>query len=210
MRRVLGVALAGALAGCLFSPDVGDGAFACATDGSCPPGFSCAADGRCRHDAVAGLDDAATKLDAAASLDAARCRPLTCAELGNGCSPLDDGCGGRVVCHTCAAPQTCGGPMPGTCGCMPQPCGARNCGQTTDGCGKTLMCGDSDCKMPPGSHCGGAAANVCGMANCKPTTCQLLGANCGLVSDGCSAVLSCGACGPTQTCGGGGVANVCG
>lgn len=46
--------------------------------------------------------------------------------------------------------------------------------------------------------------------SCEPTTCAAQGKNCGQISDGCAAVLDCGACFSGQTCGGGGVANVCG
>lgn len=45
---------------------------------------------------------------------------------------------------------------------------------------------------------------------CVPATCSGLGANCGLVSDGCGALLDCGSCGQGKSCGGGGVPNVCG
>ncbi len=42
---------------CGFEPSIGDGAFACAADRSCPTGFSCAADGRCyRPGAGPGVD----------------------------------------------------------------------------------------------------------------------------------------------------------
>ena len=45
---------------------------------------------------------------------------------------------------------------------------------------------------------------------CIAKTCASLGANCGAVTDGCGALLACGACTAPQICGGGGTANVCG
>jgi hypothetical protein len=45
---------------------------------------------------------------------------------------------------------------------------------------------------------------------CEPTTCAELGADCGEVSDGCGATLTCGSCTAPDTCGGGGTPNVCG
>jgi hypothetical protein len=45
---------------------------------------------------------------------------------------------------------------------------------------------------------------------CQPTTCADEGKNCGTISDGCGATLSCGSCTGSDTCGGGGLANVCG
>ena len=51
--------------------------------------------------------------------------------------------------------------------------------------------------------------NVCGPPPCTPTTCALQGKNCGLISDGCGALLGCGTCGSGQVCGLF-TANVCG
>src|SRR5262249_13737476 len=45
---------------------------------------------------------------------------------------------------------------------------------------------------------------------CQPTTCEQAGANCGIISDGCGAVLNCGHCDSLLSCGGGGQRNVCG
>ena len=57
------LALVVVLAGCSFSPDIGDGTIACAPDRSCPPGFVCGQGARCFH--LAGPD--AADPDAAAS-----------------------------------------------------------------------------------------------------------------------------------------------
>jgi hypothetical protein len=45
---------------------------------------------------------------------------------------------------------------------------------------------------------------------CSPTTCAAVGANCGMIADGCGGTLDCGTCTLPQTCGGGGTPNVCG
>ena len=44
---------------------------------------------------------------------------------------------------------------------------------------------------------------------CTPTTCAAVGANCGMIADGCGGTLNCGTCTLPQTCGGG-TPNVCG
>jgi hypothetical protein len=49
--------------------------------------------------------------------------------------------------------------------------------------------------------------NAC---SCTPTTCQALGATCGVVSDGCNGALDCGSCPSGQTCQTGAPANHCG
>lgn len=45
---------------------------------------------------------------------------------------------------------------------------------------------------------------------CVPTTCDVQGAQCGTISNGCGGTLECGTCAAPDTCGGGGTANVCG
>jgi hypothetical protein len=47
------------------------------------------------------------------------------------------------------------------------------------------------------------------MGACQPATCLSLGKDCGMLSDGCGGMLSCGGCTPPKKCGGGGVPNVC-
>ena len=54
-----------------------------------------------------------------------------------------------------------------------------------------------------------ASATDTGGAECVPGTCADVGAACGLVPDGCGAVVECGDCPDGELCGGGG-ANVCG
>ena len=70
--------------------------------------------------------------------------------------------------------------------------------------------GQVDCgTCPNGQLCGVNTPYQCGPAPvCTPATCQSLGANCGLVGDGCGALLDCGVCPAGFTCGLG-QANVC-
>src|SRR4051794_36740754 len=42
------------------------------------------------------------------------------------------------------------------------------------------------------------------MGPCQPMTCAELGKNCGAVSNGCDATMSCGSCDAPNACGGGG------
>ena len=45
------------------------------------------------------------------------CVPTTCAELGDNCGMVSDGCGGTLDCGTCSGGQTCGGGgTPNVCG----------------------------------------------------------------------------------------------
>src|SRR6202041_1992086 len=144
------------------------------------------------------------------------------------CGQAADGCGGVVTCGSCSPPDICGGGgVAGKCGnsgvltdggnpCTPTTCLhlGYNCGPAGDGCGGTLTCGT--CTDP--QYCGGGGFDVCGGNNglnpdgsvhCTPTTCTLLGYNCGVADDGCGGTLSCGSCTTPQYCGGGGF-DVCG
>jgi hypothetical protein len=125
----------------------------------------------------------------------------TCISLNASCGEPDDGCGGKLSCGPCEAPETCGGGgVPLKCGCTPS-CAGR-CGGD-DGCGGVCP---NTCVLP--QTCGGGGqAGVCG---CTPTTCIAAGAECGSVPDLCGATLDCPACVGTKWCGGSGVANHCG
>lgn len=46
--------VAAGASGCAFSPDLGDGTLACASDGACPSGYVCASDQRCYRSADGG------------------------------------------------------------------------------------------------------------------------------------------------------------
>jgi len=161
----------------------------------------------------------------------AACVPLKCGQLGLSCGPAGDGCGGMLDCGSCPMGQTCGGAgVNGQCGimntstadlagglCMPKGCGAANCGQVGDGCGKLVTCGPLGGGCPSGQTCGGGGVPFqCGAPACVPKTCAQLGISCGPAGDGCGGLAkdamgnpNCGSC-ATGSCGGGGVAGQCG
>ena len=159
--------------------------------------------------------------------DASGCTPKTCAELGYDCGMNSDGCGSVLDCGSCAPGQTCGGGGYSVCGtaggssdaslgeagavpCVPSTCQANGytCGKNGDGCGGILDCGG--CTAP--DTCGGGGFSKCGSvgassdsgSSCVPTTCAMLGYDCGPASDSCGGLLQCGSCTAPQTCGGGG------
>ncbi|MEW5743509.1 MAG: lamin tail domain-containing protein, partial [Myxococcota bacterium] len=61
-----------------------------------------------------------------------------------------------------------------------------------------------------GGSGGGLGGGSGGGGSCVPKTCGELGKDCGSVSNGCGATITCGSCTSPLTCGGGGVSNVCG
>lgn len=85
--------------------------------------------------------------------------------------------------------------------CTKAACGNRNCGMIPDNCGGVETCGMA---CPSNQMCGygnPGMANVCGSGKmCTPIKCQP-DQDCGLISDGCSAVLDCGMCSGGKTCG---------
>src|SRR5260370_39176786 len=62
----------------------------------------------------------------------------TCAERNATCGAFDDGCGKRLACGSCGAPQTCGGGGTASqCGCRATATCASagaECGEILDGC----------------------------------------------------------------------------
>jgi hypothetical protein len=120
------------------------------------------------------------------------CVKKSCADLGIGCGPAGDGCGGQQDCGNCPLGQTCGGGgVPSQCGapaCTPAKCAMGMCGKLGDGCGGTLDCGA--CAT---GTCGGGGPNVCGAAPCNPSSCPApaLGSACGPVGNGCGGVNNC-------------------
>jgi hypothetical protein len=184
-------------AGC-FTPNLGEGQVACGESGACPSGYHCAGDGKCYSVEVdLGLADLSSG-DLAGGCARATCGADTC-------GVIPDNCGSTIDCgDPCTTGTTCGGG--GTahvCGCPTEVmCGARNCGTMPNGCGGVTTCGGA---CPTGQSCGGGMgankmANVCnaGMA-CMPMMCS--GNMCGLISDGCAAVLDCGTCQTGKSCG---------
>ena|GEM_PF-3462468 len=137
------------------------------------------------------------------------CTPLTDAVacLGMACGNATDGCGGLVVCGTCAPGKMCDSSfmcVDDTTICTPNTCTdlGLNCGTVDDGCGTTLNCGT--CTVA-GESCGaGGTANICAPGTCTPfnvtNACDDVNLNCGNVTDGCSALIDCGTCALGQTC----------
>ncbi len=210
MRASSAWALTILLAGC-FTPNLGDGAVACGTNDLCPPRYFChPADRHCYlAPAVGGGDDGGAAADLAGSFDFAGDDFASCMKTSCGaesCGVIPDNCGGTVDCgNSCSMGKSCGGGgTPHECGCATEvSCGTRNCGTIPDGCGGVESCGAS---CPSGRSCGGGNGgnkmpNVCGAGMaCAPKTCTA-GKDCGLISDGCSAVLDCGACPTGKSCG---------
>ncbi len=191
MRASL-AAIALVASGC-FTPNLGEGQVLCGPSGQCPTGYQCAGDGKC----YTGDVDLGNG-------DLAGCVRSTCGS--DACGVISDNCEGTIDCgDPCTMGTTCGGGgTPHLCGCPTEvSCGVRNCGTIPDGCGGAETCGGA---CPMGQSCGGGnggnkMANVCaaGMA-CMPQVCHV-GNDCGLISDGCSAVLDCGNCMPGKSCG---------
>ena len=131
-------------------------------------------------------------------------------------STVDDG---ATVDATADAPSQNDGPSlfnDAATKCVPKTCAqlAYTCGKNSDGCGGVIDCGG--CTDP--QFCGGGGYSKCGGSNglsqdgapmCTPTTCKVLGYDCGFAGDGCGGQLDCGSCQNPQFCGGGGF-DVCG
>jgi hypothetical protein len=148
-----------------------------------------------------------------------KCTPRTCAQAGANCGPIADGCGGKIDCGSCTAPQTCGGGgTPYVCGgsaaCVPKDCSTLgvNCGDQGDGCGNVIHCGN--CTPPQTCGGGGTPSHCGGTQGCVPITQCPAGMDCGYWADGCGGVITCGGnagkCTGGQICGGAGQPNVCG
>jgi hypothetical protein len=143
------------------------------------------------------------------------------------CGAVPDGCGGLLNCPDCGNGEVCGLNKPNTCGtpvssCTPTPadqvCAGR-CGAVSDGCDNIVQCDDSNggvvCTATQicGGFSGNQAPNQCvDLPTCAPQTCAQLGADCGMIGDGCGGVLDCsqgGGCTGGQVCGTGADANHC-
>ena len=160
--------------------------------------------------------------------------PNNCGAVGNVCTAENDPCyQGKCIAECPCEPNTitdCNG----ACIDIDQDfynCGAcgNSCtdGQVCNGGTCETLCDPVDCPAPPvnassvcrkDNSCGftcnpgyalGADGKSC-VKSCTPATCATAGANCGVISNGCGAFLSCGSCAAPLTCGGGGTANVCG
>lgn len=143
---------------------------------------------------LGGAGGAGTTSSSTTTTGSSGCMPLTCAEAGYVCGPLDDGCGHTLDCGSCPKCTSCGGGgVPGVCGgaaCCPITCEAigAECGPVGDGCGGVLQCGD----CAPWELCGGGGIpSICG-ATCDPCATS---ADCGSPEKSCvSATAGCHQC----------------
>ncbi len=149
------------------------------------------------------------------------CEPKTCKELKKDCGPVADGCGDVVDCGECGSGEECGLEEANKCTtiadlCQPQSkeeaCAGKECGVEGDGCGDTYDCGTCG----DGEACGAEAPFQCGTAivtgpdDCpaKIESCASVGAECGVIGNGCGGTLDCeaelGGCTDGMFCGLGG------
>jgi hypothetical protein len=144
------------------------------------------------------------------------------------CGAVPDQCGGLLDCPGCEGDDVCGLTKPNRCGtpvssCTPTPAAqacAGLCGAVSDGCDNVIQCDDSNggvtCSATQicGGFDGNRSPNQCVDApTCSPATCEELGAECGLVGDGCNGILDCsangGGCTGGLVCGTGQNSNHC-
>jgi len=168
-------------------------------DGACVPG-ECIPD--CQDKACGESDGCpgGVCLDGYCVSPWAECLNGTCACLYAVC--LDDCCGPTETCESgvCCEVQTCEDL-------------AAECGGIDDGCGNALDCGE----CPEDEECGEdnlcqctylecegaccAAGEICeNGACCTQVDCGVLGAECGLIDDGCGNPLFCGGCAEGEYC----------
>ncbi len=149
------------------------------------------------------------------------CRATTCEEMGKDCGVIADGCGELLECGQCGKGELCGIVTANVCTnpsalCRPltraEACAGKGCGVEGDGCGGTYDCGT--CKS--GEACGVEAPFQCSRAltgdpqSCpgKIESCASVGADCGIIGNGCGGTLDCtqetGGCASGTYCGLGG------
>jgi hypothetical protein len=132
------------------------------------------------------------------------CTPISAdVACADSCGFISDGCGDVVECPDCAGALSC---IVGQCSdqtCTPQECPANlECGVVSDGCDGSADCGEC---TPPETCGGGGEANMCGIPECDPLTCNdQPDIECGWTGDGCGRAIDCGDCPPGQVCGAGG------
>ncbi len=138
---------------------------------------------------------------------------ITCAALNADCGQIRNSCGKRLNCGACPNPAQecdrlsnkcvdCSNPSPADLG--------YQCGPVWLGCGPYTTLTDAG-TCGPGLVCNDAL-HVC-EPQCTPpadaVTCATLGAQCGLVRNGCGGMADCGACATGLSCGARGVPNRC-
>ena len=222
------------------TPEIPDATYVCTSTAECPPGLACdSVRGLCVREArfpdagctpltceIVRAECGALDDGCGGTLSCGTCTaPETCGGDGSpnicGCIPRvcepgecggpQNGCGAFLDCGGCDLPRRCND-VTDRCECDGgDPCVAPGaCGSPLNGCGDVVACGDTCTDPTP--DCGAMTPNVCGVGTCVPKTCAGEGANCGVISDGCTSTLNCGTCTAPETCGGGlaGTANRCG
>jgi hypothetical protein len=142
------------------------------------------------------------------------CERASCELLGKNCGAVADGCGGMLECGSCGEAAACGVVSANVCTafadlCTPAArevaCAGKQCGQEGDGCGGAVDCGS----CPEGQTCGSKAAFQCAApltgsdeeCPARIESCTAVGAECGLVGNGCGGALDCGVCQEGELCG---------
>ena len=190
LRRIAAVLVVSSLSvlGC-YSPNIGEGTYACGPDGGCPDKFHCASNHLCYQKADAAIDMQAV-CKAAATL------PQTCSLAGPG-GPCNPGCqSGCDNCGWCGVVGTTSGAVGSTTSCMTGPPGQHDVGELCDPT-KT-----ADCKA--GLYC----LSECGVGRCYKfcdrndpnvaTTCGT-GSSCSMTVRG-SGTFSFSVCSLVSTC----------
>jgi hypothetical protein len=136
-----------------------------------------------------------------------------CSAMGMACGKVWLGCGATTQmtdCGGCAAGRVCNDAF-NTCELQPVSAGGtctpmtkaqacagmgNQCGFVTDGCGKTVNCGD----CPTGQECAtGGVANRCNKPP-RPAVCIAEGRECGTTIDACKSSVDCGSCSAGYKC----------
>lgn len=137
---------------------------------------------------------------------------LTCQALGAECGTTRNSCGTRLNCGACGSGKECDRNTHTCVTCSAPSCGdlGYECGSAWLGCGpftNTTECGP----------CGGGKTCNTALHRCEPqctpptdaVVCAAAGATCGLISNGCGGMASCGTCGSGTSCGARGIGNRC-
>ncbi|MBI5544029.1 MAG: hypothetical protein HY901_09090, partial [Deltaproteobacteria bacterium] len=149
----------------------------------------------------------------------APCVPTTCSAQQKDCGSIDDGCGKKLECGTCTAPEVCG--ANNVCaqpGCTQSPCtlgskqclndGVRECIALDDGCpgwGQTNACPAE--QICSGGQCVTTCSNQCteNARQCSGTGVQ----TCKTMASGCTDWDTAVPCEGAQICSGGQCVTTC-